>query len=273
MAHKTGVPPQFIKGHAEKESFPRFNRLSYRYEPIGEPYVGDLDAVSNRPLNLRDVEPFKFYRLATQPDQTNSALAKGTLTSADDRDVRRGYLIGCDANGLGGTPIGDGERAVNPTAWEIVRCSDVALKRRWAILAGAHASNRLERLENNKFTAQTGLAASYGFLQVTFRRSIDENLWPQGASVGPSRLLDTNENHAAGGGSLQVGTGVVARMFLGLWRNSVPPSQADLTRRFQRAWNGYNSGEGTQYGIDIPISSTSYQLHCRLFSHSRVELP
>ena len=243
IAHRTGVLPQFVKAHARKESYPPFDRLSYRYEPIGQEWVSDLDAVSNRPPNLRDVEPFKFYRLATQKDAVNDALAQGHLLNNADRDVRSAYLIGCDAAGAGGSPIGKVDKSPNPTAWEIVRCSDTQLKINWASSTPTKAPGRLRRIRENPFTAQTAIAASYGLLQMTFRRSIAKRLWPEGVTPHPSALLDTDANLAAGTGSLSLSTKDSALVFLNLWGNGVPDSPATLIARFRGVWYNYNSGE------------------------------
>lgn len=251
------MPPQFIKAHGRKESFPAFNRLSYRYEPIGEPWVSDLDAVSNRPSNLRDAEPFKHYRLATQQDAVNAPLQKGGLLSNDDRDVRKDYLIGCDAAGAGGQRIGEGERSPNPTAWEIVRCTDTQRKINWAVSAKENATERLRRIRENPFTAQTAIAASYGLLQMTFRRSIANELWPADVTPHPSALLDTDANLAVGAGSLRLSTRDSAREFVGLWGPGVPDSPSALLARFRGVWFKYNSKE-KQYAEKVAAFAAEY---------------
>jgi hypothetical protein len=212
MAHATGVPPQFIKAHADKESYPKFNGLSYRYEPIAAPFVSDLDAISTPPVNLRTVAPYSNYRLATRPDANNPGLPSGSILTTADRDVRQSLLVGCDANGANGVPIGivELDGAHNPTALEIFRCTDIALGKGWARVAGVHAGNRIRRLKANPFTAQTSLAASYGLLQMTPRKAIGDRLWPDTQPRNPSLLFDTASNHAQGGGSLLFGTRAIS---------------------------------------------------------------
>ena len=87
LAHRYGVPPQFIKAQVEREADKTpdqkdYVRESYRYEPLNLK-TGDLN-VSRRD-NLRQFEspdqPYGLYRLATIADALNH-----TDTVADNKD-------------------------------------------------------------------------------------------------------------------------------------------------------------------------------------------
>ena len=241
VAHRWGVPPQFVKAHAHKESSPSFDRMSYRYEPIGA-WVGDLTAISRGP-NLRTVSPYSDYRVATERDTANPALAAGTKLSPEDRDARGGLRIACDKEGKNGRDILPSDELV--TAWEIFRCNDSRMN--WKREARAAGQSRADSLKSDLFTAQTSLAASYGLLQMTYVTAIDELRWA-GTDDGrrnPSLLFDTDENLLAGGGSVNLGTLKVVRAFRQLDSDlatgvRVPTGQAEIVGVFVKAWNRYN---------------------------------
>jgi hypothetical protein len=246
IAHRYGAPPQFIKAHADKESTGRFNRLAYRYEPIG-PYVGDLLAVS-RGKNLRTVAPYKDYRFETIQDSLDPALPFGSLVALEDLNARNGLMVGCNANGSGGHPLTQLDPL--PTAWEIFRCNDAVMN--WTVRARAAGPARARSLRTDPFTAQTSLASSYGLLQMTYVTAIDQMKWT-GDSFGlknPSALFDTFDNHLREAGSLSVGT----RKVLKDLKNAVDVSRIDtyqaLLDAFVRAWGRYNPGEAG-YGQSV----------------------
>jgi len=87
LAHRYGVPPQFIKAQVEREAHKTpdgtdYVRESYRYEPLNLK-TGDLNV--SRGQNLRQFEtaakPYGLYRLATIADALNH-----TDTVADNKD-------------------------------------------------------------------------------------------------------------------------------------------------------------------------------------------
>jgi hypothetical protein len=246
IAHRYGAPPQFIKAHADKESTGRFNRLAYRYEPIG-PYVGDLLAVS-RGKDLRTVAPYKDYRFETIQDSLDPALPFGSLVTLEDLNVSSGLVVGCNANGSGGHALTLQDPL--PTAWEIFRCNDAVMN--WTVRARAAGPVRARSLRTDPFTAQTSLASSYGLLQMTYVTAIDQMKWP-GDSFGlrnPSALFDTFDNHLRDAGSLSVGTQKVLKDL----KNVVDVSRIDTYQKlldaFVRAWGRYNPGEAG-YGQSV----------------------
>jgi hypothetical protein len=252
VAHRYGVPPQFIKAHGHKESGARFDRLAYRYEPIG-PWVGDLLAVS-RSANLRTASPYGDYRLATEADSSDQALDAGALMSADDRDVRNGLTVECADNRTGGRTLTADDSLVS--AWEIFRCNDRRMN--WSKVAGKAGPSRAKALEDDPFTAQTGLASSFGILQITYVTAIQDMKWAgdKDGARNPSLLLDSVENHARKAGSLDVGTKKVVKDL----KNAADASGIDtfdkLLEDFVKAWNRYNAGEkgyGDSVAQKVPL--------------------
>jgi hypothetical protein len=253
IAHRYGVLPQFVKAHAKHESVGAFNRLSYRYEPIG-PWVGDLSAIS-RGRNFRTAAPYEDYRLATAEDSLDAALAAGRLLSADDVDVRNAYAIACAANGTGGRAMTGNDTLVS--AWEIFRCNDRRMN--WTKKAGKAGASRAQALKGDLFTAQTALASSYGILQMTYVTAIDEMKWT-GDGLGaknPWLLFDSVEVHDRQGGSLNIGTKKVVKDFKNVPGTGAINTPQDLLNTFIRAWDRYNSREAG-YGNSVAGNVPSY---------------
>jgi hypothetical protein len=251
VAHRYGVPPAFIKAHAEKES--SLNRLAYRYEPIGA--YGDLRAIS-RGKNLRATKIFEDYRLATAKDSKNDLLSEGALISDDDRDVRNRYRIECNADGSGGRPLEANDTRID--AWEIFRCNDARRGIHWTQRA-TNGAARARQLKTDPFTGQTGLAASFGLLQMTFVTAITEQGWKGDAqgNRNPSLLLDTLDAHQRNAGSLEVGTFKVAKDFASAVDETGIDSFKEMLLAFGRAWKHYNAGE-LGYAADIVLKIPNY---------------
>ena len=101
------------------------------------------------------------------------------------------------------------------------------------------------------FTAQTPLAASYGLLQIMYVTAIRSMRWEGiGAAKNPSYLFDTTGNLAPGveGGSLELGSGYLKRMFLMANRgisqdNPDLADPKDLQDAFFYALNYYNTNK------------------------------
>jgi hypothetical protein len=249
-AHRSGIPPQFLKAHAAQESTSRFDRTAYRYEPIG-PFVGDLLAVS-RENDFRVAKPYDGYRLATAADSLDAALDQGALMIDADRDVRSLFFIGCKSDGTGGRAILPADTLVS--AWEIVRCNDARLRMNWQRVAGRAGAARVKALQDDPFTAQTGLAASFGLLQMTYVTAIDEMKWAgdDDQKKNPSLLFDTDENLARHGGSLYVGAEKVCRDFTNVTGATVIDTPALLLEKFSAAWQRYNRRKRT-YAAEIVL--------------------
>jgi hypothetical protein len=251
VSHAKGVLPQYIKAVARQESGGTFNRTAYRYEPIG-PYTGDLDVISHG-QNLRLESPYADYRLATSPNYGDSdpALTQGGNIDPADIDVRNIYYINRpDCSIPGSTAVVT--RHVQPcdtyvSAGEIYFANP---RQNWSI----GSKGRL--VEANpallEFTAQTGLASSYGLMQVMYITAIQKLTWqgtsdetrghPAG-SKNPSFLFDTDENEAVGGGSVRLGAHFLAgKMRPAILKRAAAylTGEPDLRAVFAQALKKYN---------------------------------
>jgi hypothetical protein len=246
VAHQLGIPPDFIKGHVRQES--RFNATAYRYEPIGP--SGDLFYFSRGRNYRRATAPYAQYRLQTVADSLDPPLSAGSMLSqADGAAVTFAsppLRFGCDITGAGGSAVTANDA---PLASDLYFCSDQT--QNWGRSAGIYEFQRRFSLLSDPFTAQTPLAASYGYLQMTYETAIREIKWAgdQSGAQNPSLLFDTNENVARNGGTLLLGSTKVARDY-----RKFDPSRADapdmafadratLKNAFKDAWRNYNPGK------------------------------
>jgi len=234
LGHRRGIPPQLLKGQVRKES--DFDPEAYRYEPLSV----DLEYVS-RGQEIRREKPFSLYRLAT-----TDGLAQGEDIITDDISPRSIYSIRRKGTVR---PIDDADQFVS--ALEIFRENDA--RHNWSNENQA----RTQRVEDDPslldFTAQTPLAASYGLLQILYSTAIAPMNW---AGVGPlkrrnpSLLFDTPANLESGGGSLELGSGYLRRVFLKA-NPLVSVSDPELfdssafEAAFERALNVYNRRKPT----------------------------
>jgi hypothetical protein len=254
-AHRTGVPPQYIRAHLAKES--GGNRQAFRYEPIGPQSFADLNGIS-RNGNARSRQPYAFYRLATEADTLNAALPGGVLLVDQDRDTRSSLRVGCDADGSGGAPIGIGSRDPNPTAQEIFRCNDA--QQNW-FSRTRNNQRRLDQFKAATFTAQTTLAASYGLLQVMYGRAIREGWSSADGAQNPHLLFDNPGAAREGQGSMVVGATIVRKSVREIARDKnaafPPASREALELLFTSGWQDYNPGE-RGYGIAVGTLATQF---------------
>jgi len=234
LGHRRGIPPQLLKGQIRKES--DFDPEAYRYEPLSV----DLEYVS-RGQEIRREKPFSLYRLAT-----TDGLAQGEDIITDDISPRSIYSIRRKGTVR---PIDDADQFVS--ALEIFRENDA--RHNWS----KENQARTQRVEDDPslldFTAQTPLAASYGLLQILYSTAIAPMNW---AGVGPlkrrnpSLLFDTPANLESGGGSLELGSGYLRRVFLKA-NPLVSVSDPELfdssafEAAFERALNVYNRTKPT----------------------------
>ena len=113
--------------------------------------------------------------------------------------------------------------------------------------------NRLAQGDNTpiNFTAQTSLAASYGYMQIMYVTAIGTMGWSgvQSGAQNPSYLFDTPANLQIGGGSLELGNSYLRRLF----RHEDPAdaakpafdAQSDLEDVFVAVWGDYNGNKTT----------------------------
>ncbi|MBI2840604.1 MAG: hypothetical protein HYX75_19995 [Acidobacteria bacterium] len=262
-AHRHGIPPQMVKGQAERES--GFNPEGYRYEPLScdLAYMSTCNRAVTRACRMRIVQcdlrrnrPYSLYRL-----ETSDRLAQGAEIAlpADVEKRRRFFII--DPRTHRRRRIQDRDRLVS--ARQIFEQNDRV--QHWS----RHNQCLARQVRDNPglldFTAQTTVAASYGYLQVLYSTAIAPMAWRgPGGRRNPSLLFDTAANIAAGGGSVELGTGYLNRV--------LPPANPDVSQAdpiftnragvdstFSRAFNVYNhSSASGSYGPDVVARSLRY---------------
>ena len=252
LGNRRGIPPHMLKGQVRRES--NFNPTAYRYEPLSV----DLAYISSG-QNLRTTNPYALYRLATR-----DGLAQGSDIVADDISPRSIYSI--ERNGTV-RQINNADQFVS--ALEIYQHNDA--NQNWSRVSPSRARAVQDNSDILNFTAQTPLAASFGLLQILYSTADRPMRWGGiNGARNPSFLFDTEDNLAAGGGSLELGSGYLRRVFSTAnptinSGNPVFTSRAAFEQAFERAFNVYNSGrtEGT-YGPSVlnfsrgfsPVAST-----------------
>jgi len=266
-AHRTGVPPQILKGVSRRESGPNLNPLAYRYEPLQ-----DLQVISGG-KNLRVTElPYPLYRLATTADTRNAALGEGAnIKKPDDISPRSIYCISRD--GVLRNIFNDDQFV---SALEIFQRNDSLFgllcpgfrDQRWSDPENA-SPNVIAQIRNTpsllEFTAQTPLAASYGIMQMTYIRAIRPLQWKGTKTSGPcfrfpekcnpSFLFDTDENIAAGGGTLALASDnlLIGFMTRNPGISTTDPNFGDkslLDAAFRNMLRSYNPGK-TTYAAEV----------------------
>jgi hypothetical protein len=246
VADEWGLPPQMLKGQVQKES--DFVARAYRYEPLSI----DFELFSPNGRNWRTIAPFSNFRL-----RTSDNLSQGTELLAADIDPRGRYNI--VRNGL--------LRRIEPTD-ELVTAREIYEQNDRNIGWSATSSqSRLNRIRANPtlldFTAQTPVAASYGWFQVLYSTAIGGNWAGVGGHLNPSYLFDIPENLAAGGGSVRVAMVRLRGGFVA--ENGASATFAtpdDFAVAWQSAFNNYNHNFGAEaarpYGIRVLQLSQSY---------------
>lgn len=234
LADYQGIPPQYVKGQVDQESTSAFNPTAYRYEPTSK-WVGDYGSISRGRDYRSSTDPYFHYRLATQKDCIDPALVAGDALLPADISAAQIYN-GCTTAGCSGA-----------TAWDLIQKNPE--ERKWkkspnyALMV---ASFNNQDACGYLWTAQTDLAASYGYMQMTYVNTIDTLHW-QGTDTGvmnPSALFDTPENLSVHGGSVGVGTDFLSKI---AWefdsQDFASPSLAglsDFQNLFLPGWTRYN---------------------------------
>ena len=250
LGHRRGIPPHMLKGQVERES--SFTPTAYRYEPLSV----DLAYISTG-QNLRTTNPYALYRL-----ETSDNLAQGSDILDEDISPRSIYYILRD----------NIRRAIENmdkfvSALEIYNENDASKK--WSNYSPARAKAIQENPDIINFTAQTPLAASFGYLQILYSTA-DKPMWWTGNVNGdrnPSLLFDTEYNVQNGNGSLILGTGYLRRIFVKPANpnldinNPIFSSTSAIDEVFKRAFNYYNHGnisDDYSYGSSVMSSSKKY---------------
>jgi hypothetical protein len=275
LAHQRGIPPQFIKGQVLRESYPPFDPESFRYEPIS----WDFSIISTG-RDLRTNPPYKRYRLATTSSGDDGPLAQGPLIRAEDVEPRAKYMM-CPHGPIpqpgfaGPFPpwvCADGLTALAPATdappQYISALNLLAANPHQNWLLGSTSANVQQVFPNREvldFTAQTHLAASFGLLQIGYMTALSPMQWTGvGGRQNPSYLFDTNENLAAGGGSLAAGTGYLRRVCFPKASPNLDVDSPefekykDFRMAFQKAFNVYNhktTDEYRRYGSTVVVAN------------------
>lgn len=242
IADRKGILPQYVKGQMHQESGGNFNPNAYRYEPLA-PYVGDFGVISRNQDLRTQTDPYSHYRLATQTDCEDDALAAGDALITNDISPRERYLI-CPQGQCRNITAAD----QFVVALDIINANPsqnwrTANPRNYRIVQQAAANGDAC---NSIWTAQTALASSYGFFQVMYVTATDRH-WPgaDGALKNPSLLFDTADNLAIHGGSSELGTDIVeqavVRLDPGDSANPQFDTETDLQDIFKDGWSTYNA--------------------------------
>ncbi len=242
LAHRRGIPPQMLKGQVQRES--RFDEDAYRYEPLS----ADMRYMS-RGQNFRTQDPYRDYRL-----RTSDGLAQGA-------DILRADISPRSIYSTQRGPITDRDELVS--AREIYEVNDRV--HHWSRFSPARAQAVRRNPDVLNFTAQTPIAASYGFLQIMYATAIAPMRWAGvNGRRNPSLLFDTEQNVESGGGSVVLGSGYLRRVFsrANPRVSTVDPNftgRGALETAFVRAFNYYNRGRTSgPYGPAVLTYSRSY---------------
>ncbi len=170
-ANDTGILPQYIKSHIYKESYPKFNPKSYRYEP-----GYDFETMQAKKTEA----PYSKY-----------ALEDGAEVNEANKAPRNKYSI--DTNWVfpqeSHTPdirkIQDADNGI--LCSNIFYNNDAAnVKQNWSV-ASSKAIAKIEKHWSTKkedFTAQTIIASSYGLLQMMYDVAVDEGQFGEHDPIG-----------------------------------------------------------------------------------------
>lgn len=212
FADMRGIPPQIIKGQIEQESgFRKF----YRYEPLSVDYL--LFRSGNRYGDPRKRVPYKDYILPTNDE---AQLAVGSMLDRYRSTVLAPRLEHFAIPVDSGYDIVTAERIYNEfdSFWNWSRIFDPPEKNVFAVYLFNDLNSDPENTSRLGFTAQTAIAASYGYLHILYSTAVDTMKWKgvidgREDKLNPSYLFDNEENWENGGGSLVVGTKHLSSLF------------------------------------------------------------
>lgn len=272
LAHRGGIPPSLLKRQIQRET--NFNPHSYRYEPLspGADFalitaVGNTDG-----KNLRLAHPFSRYRLATVADVKDPALPAGRDLSKNDLGIGPASRLKVKAKDGTIRQLTEDDHSVS--ARNIYEQNDA--RQNWSKSNPKWAAEAKLNPALLDFTAQTGLAASYGLMQIMYPTAVSLMHWKDGdrpgqmPAINPSRLFDTPENLAAGDGSLVLGAEYGAEQYLRAHGNSLPPlaSADEFFASWYPALNFYNHGT-TGCKVDACDATSSCYGRCIIADHSK----
>lgn len=209
-AHRTGIPPQWIKAMVEQEA--HFNIQAYRYELKSR----DWDWIQDPTHQYHHArEPFVRYRMGDGAELCNPTRVPGVpfgncrFNDLDDISPRSRYRI-LDATTRQPREIRSTDGVV--TIRQIVDADNG--RYRWfppppPISPPVPAGRRraVGHPDALKVPAQTTIASSYGLLQLLWCDVVGSSFGWQGINGrrNPTLFFDTPENHRIGAGSLNFG--------------------------------------------------------------------
>jgi hypothetical protein len=187
----------------------------------------------------------------------------------DERAHEEEAATPTDSNGnfLSLRPLHPSDRRVS--ARDILKANP---RMRWKELANPDAFAALTN-GTVAYTAQLSLAASYGYLQLTYFAALGTNEYGgdwKGSFApcngtqqkDPDNLFDTTCNLNGGGGSLRMGTRITAKHFAGKYvaksTNPSVPDGSTLEGLFSQAYQLYNSGKAG-YGANVIATSKTVE--------------
>jgi hypothetical protein len=258
-ADRRGIPPQLVKGIMDRESDLKFDPLTWRYEPL----TTDWDTFAPSPYgqNQRARSQYAPYRM----EYDASHLRGSSLVDAEDVHPRHIFWFDTAKT----SKIGDQQAFV--TAYQIYAANNYW--QNW-LKNLKSVSKKLLLLPSNapttlSWAADTTLASSYGLMQVLFPESFDNyGYFGINGSRRPYYLFDTPANVNAGGGSIQVGTGVY--VFKYRWENDFNDAGEfsptydtveKLDDDYQNGLMGYNGSfcqQAACYGPDTMSRTQKY---------------
>lgn len=247
ISDRKGILPQYLKGQMWHESGHNFNPKAYRYEPLAD-WVGDYKVISRGRDYRATTRPYSDYRMATLKDCQDDALPAGNLLLEADVTPRSLYqvcTIPLDPQVMC-HQLSDADQYV--WAWDIIRWNRTANWKKWNPVNYARVEAAFQSGDSCGYlwTAQTGLAASYGMMQVTYVTAIDTLHWSgtDSGAKNPSYLFDTAENLAVHGGSVDLGAEFIRRKLQETHaadaQNPQFDSETDLQHMFEDGWAKYN---------------------------------
>jgi uncharacterized cupredoxin-like copper-binding protein len=257
-AHRTGIPPQWIKAMVEQEA--HFNTRAYRYELRTRDYAWIQDP--NHQYH-HGKEPFIRYRMADGPELCDPANVPGVAAGPcsnfrdlDDISPRSRYKIKDPVTGIA-RPIKTEDGVV--TIRQILDGGNgFSLGTNSTSTTTTMPKGRRRAVgfpDGTRVAAQTTIASSYGLLQLLWCDVVGTGFksWPgAGSRLNPTFLFDTTENHKRGIGSLNLGPSYAAYKWARRNEKPVQPSYtspdgfAHDLRDMLWAYNGRQS-----YGSEV----------------------
>ena len=270
-AHRTGIPPQWIKAQIEQEA--NFNPTAYRYELRTRDWQMVQDA--SHPYH-HSGSPFVNYRMGDGAQLCNPAKVPGVPTG------------GCRFSDLDDISPRGRYRILDPVTQQprnIVAADGVVTIRQivdadngrygWfppsptPVVPKPGGRRRAVRHPDPlNVPAQTTIASSYGLLQLVYTDMIDRPMRWQGIDgrYNPTLFFDTKKNHDRGGGSLVIGSRLATLKWGRTNPDPVNPSYAapaNFAADLRDMYIEYNGRAG--YGAEVeariehytPIPSTA----------------